>query len=82
MSFDDLLKKQYKSQNDKYGGYTFDVQTKDGVITSKVTIDYKKMNLNKYIQDNSEMKSYINKDNNFTLNGVKSMYKALGAECN
>lgn len=81
MYFTDLLEKQYKSENDKYGGFSYDVSSKGDKVVSNVTIDYSKMDLDKYIKDNTAMKSYVNNDNNVTLSGIKTMYESLGAKC-
>ena len=79
--FEDLNKKQYEAQNKNYGGYNYDVKADKNTVTTTVTIDYKKMNLKKFIEENSAMKSYVNKDNKFTLKGAKTMYESLGAKC-
>lgn len=79
--FEKQLKNQYKSYNENYGGYSYEVTNKDGKVVSKVTVDYSKMNLNKFIKDNPGMKSYTNKNNKITLKGIKSMYQSIGAKC-
>ena len=79
--FEKQLKSQYKANNDSYGGYKYEVTNKDGKVVSKVTIDYSKMNLNKFIKDNPAMKSYVNKSNKITVKGIKSMYQSMGATC-
>lgn len=79
--FEKTLKDQYKSSNDIYGGYSYDVKTKDGKVSSTVTIDYNKMDLNKFVKNNTAMKSYVNKNNKLTLEGAKKLYESLGATC-
>ena len=79
--FENLNKKQYEAQNKTYGGYTFDIKAEKGIVTSNLTIDYTKLDMNKFINDNSAMKSYVNKNNKFTLDGAKTMYQSLGATC-
>ena len=79
--FEKTLKEQYQSNNDKYGGYNFDITTEDGKLVSKVTVDYSKMDLAKFIEDNAAMKSFANEDNKLTVDGVKTMYESLGAIC-
>ncbi len=79
--FEDQLKKQYKSYNDTYKGYKYEVTNKDGKVVAKVTIDYTKMDLNKFVKDNPAMKSYVDKNNNITLKGIKTMYQSMGAKC-
>lgn len=81
-TFDKYLKDTYKESNDKYGGYKYKLTRKDNKITSDVTIDYNKMNIKKFIKDNSAVKDYTNKVNKITLDGVIKMYEKLGATCN
>ena len=71
----------YKSNNQKYGGYDYKVTNKNGKLTSTVTIDYKKMDLKKYVEDNPAMKSYVNDKNEITKEGIIKLYNALGAKC-
>lgn len=79
--FENINKKQFEKQNKLYGGYTYDVKSEKNTVTSNVTIDYSKIDMKKFIDDNSSIKSYINKDNKMTLKGAKAMYKSLGAKC-
>ncbi|MBQ9013266.1 MAG: DUF1307 domain-containing protein [Bacilli bacterium] len=79
--FEKQLKSQYKANNDSYGGYKYEITNKDGKVVSKVTIDYSKRNLNKFVKDNPAMKSYVNKSNKITVKGIKSMYQSMGATC-
>ena len=79
--FEKQLKNQYKTNNDSYGGYTYKVTNKDGKVVSKVTIDYSKMDVNKFVKENPAMKSFVNKSNQITLKGVKTMYESMGATC-
>ena len=39
------------------------------------------MDLDKFIEDNEAMKSFVNKDNKLTVDGVKAMYESIGATC-
>ncbi len=79
--FEKQLKSQYKANNDSYGGYKYEITNKDGKVVSKVTIDYSKMNLKKFVKDNPAMKSFVNKSNKITVEGIKSMYQSMGAKC-
>lgn len=79
--FEELFKSTYASTNEVYGGYTNKVTNKDGKVTSETTIDYNKMDVEKYVKDNSVMKSYVNKDNKVLVDGVVKIYEAIGATC-
>ena len=79
--FEKSAKEQYKTNNEKYGGYDYKITNENGKVTSKVIVDYTKQDLNKFIEDNPAMKSYVNEDNKLTVDGVKTMYESLGATC-
>jgi len=57
------------------------ITNKDGKVVSKVTIDYSKIDIDKFVKENPAMKSYVNKYNQITLEGVKKMYESMGATC-
>lgn len=79
--FKKTLEDSYNTANESYGGYTYNVTEDGNKVISDVTIDYSKMNLEKFVNDNSQMKSSI-KNNRISLDGMKKIYEALGATCN
>lgn len=79
-TFETSLNNTYKKTNDTYGGYTYKVTKEDGKVTSKVTIDYSKMDIEQFVTDQPALKSYV-KDNKLLTDGLKSMYETLGATC-
>jgi uncharacterized lipoprotein YehR (DUF1307 family) len=79
--FESYINKTYKTYNDSYGGYTYNVTNSDGKVTSKVTIDYNKLNIKQFVKDNSSMKSYVDSNNMITTDGMKTLYEKLGASC-
>lgn len=79
--FKKTLEDSYNTANESYGGYTYNVTEDGNKVISDVTIDYSKMDLEKFVNDNSQMKSYI-KNNRISLDGMKKIYEALGATCN
>ena len=79
--FKKTLEDSYNTANENYGGYTYNVTEDGNKVISDVTIDYSKMDLDKFVNDNSQMKSYI-KNNKISLDGMKKIYEALGATCN
>ena len=80
-SFKKQLTNQYKSNNSTYGGYKYDININGKKLTSNVEIDYESINLKRFIKDNSAMKDYVNKDNQFTLDGAKKLYESTGSKC-
>lgn len=79
--FEESLEDSYEALKDTYGGYTNEVDNENGKVVSKTTIDYTKMNVEQYVKDNTIMENYVNSDNEFLLEGVISIYEALGATC-
>ena len=78
--FEKSLKEQYDANNKKYGGYENTVTNKDGKVNTDVIIDFTKMDLKKYVEDNPAMENFLDKDN-MTLDGIKTLYESMGATC-
>lgn len=72
---------QYKTLNDKYGGYTYKIITNNNKVISTVTVDYKMIDMKSFVNDNKGMENYIDSDNKVTLDGIKKMYINIGATC-
>ena len=79
--FEDTLNTTYKTMNDTYGGYDYSVKNESNKVTATTTIDYTKLDLLQLVQDDTSMKSIVNADNKITLDGIKSLYTQMGAEC-
>lgn len=79
-AFETQLNDSYSKMNETYGGYEYSISIDGDKLTSKVTIDYNKMNIDQFIEDQPTLKSYAKKGK-LKLDGVKSMYEALGATC-
>lgn len=79
--FEEYLNDTYENLNETYSGYIYKITRNDNQITSKVDINYNAMNIEKYIEDNTEMKKYVNSKNKLTIEGLKKIYKEMGATC-
>lgn len=79
--FEKQLKTQYKEADKKYKGYKYSVKIKNSKVISKVTINYNKLDMDKYIKDNSAIKAYVNSDNKLTREGAIKMYETMQASC-
>lgn len=79
-TFETTLNSTYSKMKETYGGYTYDVSKKDNTVTSKVTIDYNKMNIEQFVKDQPSLKSYV-EDNKLKVDGIKSLYENMGATC-
>ena len=71
----------YESASKEYGGYTYSVKVNGNTLTSKCTIDYTKMNVKKYVEDNPTLNTFADENNNVTLSGIKNLYSQFGAKC-
>ena len=71
----------YGSYNNAYGGYKYNVSINGDTLTSKCTVDYTKMNVKKYVEDNPSLTNFADENNNVKLSGIKSIYSQLGAKC-
>ena len=80
-SFKTSITNQYKNNNKLYNGYTFDIKEKDNKLNINVTIDYTKLDLKKFTQDNVSMKEYVNKDYKITLDKIIKLYESSGMKC-
>ena len=78
--FEEQLNNSYKTLNETYGGYNFNISREDGKLTSKVSLDYSKMNVEQYVNDSPTLKEYT-EDNKLLKDGLVSLYESLGATC-
>lgn len=70
----------YKKMNKAYSGYTYTTNMTDNQITIDTTIDYTKMDLKKFANDNEGMDQFI-EDDRMKLEGVIAIYEQMGATC-
>lgn len=75
------VKTQYENSNKRYGGTDYKITNSGTKVESKVTIDYSKYDMEKMVNENSLMKSFVNEDNRLTVTGAKSLYTGMGATC-
>lgn len=75
-------KELYDKTNAAYGGYDCDVKVNGDTLQSKCKVDYEKMDLKKYIEDNPSISSIIKGKDSIKLDESIQIYKSLGAKCN
>lgn len=80
-NFKKNIEESYNSNNSRYRGYSVKTSINNNKLVVDSTINYDKMNFDKFIIDNNAMKEYINKENKLTLSGAKKMYSSIGAKC-
>lgn len=78
---EETVKETYDTNNAAYGGYTNKMTNKDGKLVSETTVDYNKMDVEKFVEDNSVMKSFVNSKNELLIDGIVELYEAMGAAC-
>lgn len=79
--FEETLDTSYTSMNNAYGGYDYNITRENGTLTATTTIDYNEMDLEQLATDDASMKAIINEDKKITIEGIKSLYEQMGAEC-
>lgn len=80
-TFETTLNSTYGTYSKEYGGYKYEIVKDNNMVTSNVEIDYTVMDLARFANDNSVLKNYMNDNNELTVDGLKTMYKSLGATC-
>lgn len=80
-TFETTLNSTYGTYSKEYGGYKYEIVKDNNTVTSNVAIDYSVMDLARFANDNSVLKNYMNDNNELTVDGLKTMYKSLGATC-
>lgn len=80
-TFENTVNSTYSSADKKYGGYDYKISKDGDTLTVDTTIDYSKMDLDKYVEDNTALKAYVNDNNKLTVDGIKQLYTSLGADC-
>ena len=81
-TFETTLETQYKTMKKTYGGYDYKVVHNGNTVKSEVTIDYNKVDMKQLAKDNDTVKSYMNSDNRFTVNGIIALYESMNINCN
>lgn len=79
--FEKVNKDKYEEQNKLYGGTKYDVNVKDKVLTTIISVNYSKFDMNKYVKDNSVMKNYVDKTGKLTYKGAINMLEMDGLKC-
>ena len=78
---EDYVRTSYEKNNKAYGGYSHKLTNENGKLVSETTIDYTKMDVKKFVEDNSVMKNYVNSKDQLLIDGLLAIYKATGATC-
>lgn len=78
---EETVKETYEKNNSAYGGYTNKMTNENGKLVSETTVDYSKMDIKKFVNDNSVMKNYVNSKNQLLIEGLEKIYTATGATC-
>ena len=85
--YDEETLKEYKSTLENmympYSNldyYDYSITIKDNQVISKININYKKLNMKKFIEIDSNNKKMLT-NNKVTINKIKKTYKNNGARC-
>lgn len=80
-SLESAFQSQYTALNSKYNGYTSAVTKNASSVENHATIDYSKVDIDKFIEDNVLLKEYVTSDNHFSLDGMIAFYEENNATC-
>lgn len=78
--YKDAVEELYKPyKNLKY--YDYDIKATKDTLTSKVTINYEKIDMDKFVEINPEGAAFFVKDNKISLEKLVEYYEMIGATC-
>lgn len=78
---EEYAKNAYEANNKAYGGYSNTITNENGKLVSETTVDYSKMDVKKFVEDNSVMKNFVNSKDELLIEGLIQIYEATGAIC-
>lgn len=78
----DGYKEQFDYNSKRYGGYEYNIDNNGNEVVFHGTIDYEKMDMNKFTMDNVAMEDFLNENGKLGLDGAKRLYESSGATCN
>lgn len=79
-SLENSYKIMYDSFNEKFHGFTYKTEIKDGKLICNLEIDYEKVNLEAYVLETEGLTKYLD-NGKLRIKGIKEMYESLGASC-
>lgn len=65
----------------EFGGYEYEISLDGNRLTTKVTIDFTEMDMEKMVEADSSLLTYLNDDYKYTLKEYMRMYEAVGVTC-
>lgn len=80
-TFETSFNNTYQTMKEEYGGCTYKITTTDNKVTNRVTIDYDKMDLEKFAIDQPDSEYMLNEDNKVSLKKLIATYKTMGGTC-
>lgn len=78
--FEQTFNDTYSATSKAYGGYTYTVTKEDKKVISDVKIDYNEMDIDQFVKDQPTLKDFV-ENGKMLVDGVKSVYEAMGATC-
>ena len=78
----DNYKEQFDYNAKRYGGYEYTVDNNGNEAVFRGTINYDKMDMEKFKTDNVAMEDFLIENGKLGLDGAKRLYESSGATCN
>lgn len=76
----DIIEQTYTTANQKYSGYTINVNNDGQKVVADVTVDYSKTDLEQMRKDDSDVEQFI-ENGKMSVEKMKTYYKGLGMSC-
>ena len=81
-SYSNRYDSKYKEINDQYSGFNYSIENKDNKLIFKLTIDYNKFDMIKFLTENSEIQMLLDDENRIKTNELKAYYEKYEFICN
>jgi len=65
----------------EFGGYEYEMNLDGNRLYTKVTIDFTELDMEKMVEADSSLLTFLNDDYKYTLKEYMRMYEAVGVEC-
>ena len=79
--YSSVREETYKKANETYGGFDYNVETTDNKLSFELTINYKEVDMEKFLKDYKDYKEFVDKQNRIKTDGLLSYYEKEGYDC-
>lgn len=80
--YSEQFEEQYKNADKEYGGFDYKLDVKDNKLTFNLTINYRKVDMDKFVSKFDDFKSLLDDENQIKTEELKAFYEGKGYGCN